>query len=787
MRLFAAAFLAGTAVLQQAAVLPEPRLAALAVALALASRLPRHALARALLVAAAAFAAGHALAAWRAQARLADELPAAWEGRDVALEGVVSGLPQEGGRGTRFLLEPRAVLTAGARVPARVSLTWYAGREARTGAAVPPPAIRAGERWRLSVRLKRPRGLANPHAFDFEPWALARGIRATGYVRAVPAPERLAAHEAGWPQSLHRLRGGIRDAMRGALGGARLAGVLVALAVGDQDAIAPADWETFWRTGVGHLVSISGLHVTMFAGLAFALVAFAWVRVPALALLLPARKAGAVAGVAAAAAYTLLAGFGVPAQRTLAMLAVAAASVVAERQACASRVLAAAVLAVLLVDPWAVLAPGFWLSFGAVGAILLALGARAGTPGAARGAAVAQAAVTVALWPLLAALFGEVSIVSPLANALAIPLVGLVVVPLTLAGALLPLPALLAAAHALLEAAMVPLEALAAWPPAVVEFASPPLPLAVAALAGAVLLLAPRGVPLRLAGLALLLPLAMHRAPGPSPGEAWLDVLDVGQGLAVVVRTASHALAYDAGPSWSAEAGSGSGSRIVVPYLRGEGVRRLDALVISHADDDHAGGAPAVAKSRSPRWLISPLPPGDARRLLAPLALDCVAGLRWAWDGVAFEVLHPAAALRDGGSENDRSCVIRIEAGGGSAILAADIERQAEAALVARSRERLRADALLVPHHGSRSSSTPAFVAAVSPAIALVSAGWRNRFNQPSPAVLARYRESGAAVLRTDLQGALRVRLPAGPGGTVAAHPLAGRGRYWSDRRPEPP
>jgi competence protein ComEC len=785
MRLFAVAFLAGTAALQQAAVLPEPRLALLAAALALASGLPRHALARALLLAAAAFAAGHGLAAWRAQARLADELPAAWEGRDIAIEGVVSGLPQDGGRGPRFLFDARAVFTAGARVPSRVSLTWYAGRDAQSGAQGLPPAVRAGELWRLTVRLKRPRGLSNPHAFDFEPWALARGIRATGYVRAATAPERLSAHDPGWPQSLHRLRGGIRDAMRESLGEARLAGVLVALAVGDQDAIAPADWETFWRTGVGHLMSISGLHVTMFAGLAFALVAFAWVRVPALALLVPARKAGAVAGVAAAAAYTLLAGFGVPAQRTLAMLAVAAASVVAERQASGSRVFAAALLAVLLVDPWAVLAPGFWLSFGAVGAIFLALGLRAGRPGAARAATATQAAVTVALWPLLAALFGEVSMVSPLANALAIPLVSLVVVPLTLAGALLPLPALLGVAHALLEAAMAPLEALAALPLAVAEFAAPPLASVVAALAGAVLLLAPRGVPLRLAGLALLLPLATYRAPGPSPGEAWIDVLDVGQGLAVVVRTAAHALAYDAGPTWNAEADSGS--RIVVPYLRGEGVRRLDALVVTHADDDHAGGAASVAKSRSPRWLLSSLPPDDWRRRLAPVSFDCLAGARWEWDGVSFEVLHPvAAALRDRRRENDRSCVLRVAAGGGSALLAADIERQAEAELLARSPERLRADALLVPHHGSRSSSTPAFVAAVSPAVALVSVGWRNRFNQPSPVVLARYRDSGAEILRTDLLGAIRVRLPAGAEGAVAAGRLSGRVRYWSDRRPEP-
>jgi competence protein ComEC len=210
-------------------------------------------------------------------------------------------------------------------------------------------------------------------------------------------------------------------------------------------------------------------------------------------------------------------------------------------------------------------------------------------------------------------------------------------------------------------------------------------------------------------------------------------------------------------------------------------------MVVTHADDDHAGGTASVAKWRSPRWLLSSLPPDDGRRLLAPVSFDCLAGARWEWDGVDFEVLHPdAAALRERRRQNDRSCVVRVAARGGSALLAADIERQAEAEILARSRERLRADALLVPHHGSRSSSTPAFVAAVSPAFALVSVGWRNRFGQPSPEVLARYRGSGAFVLRTDLDGALRVRLPAGTSEAVAAAPLARRRRYWSDRRPEP-
>ena len=781
MRLLAASFVAGTAVLPQAAALPDHRLAALAAAFALASRLSRHALVRALLVAMAGFVAGHDLAAWRAQVRLADELPPPWEGRDIEMEGVVSGLPQAGERGTRFLFDARRVVTAGAVVPARVSVTWYAAPGGEPGVLASPPGIRAGERWRFTVRLKRPRGLANPHAFDFEPWALARGIRATGYVRASPAPVRVAGHEPGWPQSLHRLRGDIRDSMRASLGNARFAGVLVALAIGDQDSIASADWEVFWRTGVGHLVSISGLHVTMLASLAFIAAAFLWKRVPALALALPARKAGAVAGVAVAVAYTLLAGFGVPAQRTLVMLATAAACLLADRHASPSRVLAAAALAVLLVDPWAVLAPGLWLSFGAVGAIFFVMSLRTGVPGALAGAARTQAAVTLALWPLLAAMFGEVSVVSPLANAFAIPLVSLVIVPLTLAGALLPLPALLVPAHALMEAAMGPLEWLSGLPGAVTENAAAPMTAVACAFAGALLLLAPRGVPLRAAGATLLLPLAFFRAPAPMPGAAWIDVLDVGQGLAVVVRTATHALAYDAGPSWNAQ--SDSGNRIVVPYLRGEGVRRLDGLVITHADDDHAGGAASLARAREPRWLLSTLPDDDERRRRAPVSQRCLAGTRWEWDGVAFEVLHPTpAAMRDRRRENDRSCVLRVDAGAGSALLAADIERQAEGEIVAGQRDRLRADVLLAPHHGSRSSSTPEFVGAVSPTVVLVSAGWRNRFGQPSPAVEARYRGRGAAILRTDFLGALRAELPAEAGLPVVVGSRAGPARYWSER-----
>ena len=782
MRVFALGFVLGTAWLQGEAALPLVRCWPLAVALVLAATLARATMARAVLVFSAGCIAGYDLAAWQAEARLGDSLPFAWEGRDVALTGVVCGLPQPGERGTRFLLCVEDVATVGAQVPATVSLSWYAERARGEEEGRAPPGIRAGERWQFTVRLKRPRGLANAHGFDFEPWALERGIRATGYVRVRAGAQRQAEHVFGWPQSLHRLRGNVRDAMNARLANAPLAGVLVALAIGDQDAIAQEHWQVFWRTGVGHLVSISGLHITMLAGLAFAAVVFAWVRVPRLALAVPARKAGAIAGVLAALAYSLVAGYSVPTQRTFIMLGVVAACVLADRHTSPSRVLALAALAVMLIDPWAVLAPGFWLSFGAVAAIFYAVSLRTGRPGTIAGAVTTQLAVTLGMLPMLVALFQEVSLVSPVANAFAIPVVSLVVVPLTLAGAFLPLPLALDLAHWVMEFTMVPLEWLAALPDAVLESHEPAAWALACAVAGSFWLLAPRGVPMCSCGAILFAPLFTVTPPAPPAGAAWIDVLDVGHGLAVVVRTAGHSLVYDAGPTWSADADSGS--RVVVPFLRGEGARRLDVLAISHADDDHAGGMASVARSRRPDALLTTLRPDDERHRLAGISRLCMRGVAWEWDGVRFEVLHPDPRALDEGrrKENDRGCVLRIATRAAVALLTADIEARSEAELLARDRARLRADVLLIPHHGSKTSSTPAFLDAVAPRIALLSAGHRNRFRHPNPAVMERYGARGIDVWRTDLDGALRVQLPEAGELTVRGQDAARR--YWTDRAP---
>jgi competence protein ComEC len=721
--------------------------------------------------------AGYGLAAWRAQLRLADELPPAWEGRDIEVTGIIASLPQPSARGTRFLLRVESVASEGAIVPRLVAITWFADRREEEGRG--PPPLAAGERWQLTARLKRPRGLANRHGFDFEPWALERGIRATGYVRSKLAAARLAERVDGWPATLHRWRGEIRDAMTDHLAGAPPAGVLVALVIGDQDAIAESEWRTFWRTGVGHLMSISGLHITMLAGLAYAVASFLWARVPALPLWWPARKAGVVAAVLAAGAYSLLAGYAVPAQRTFVMHAAIAACVLLDRHGSSSRVLAIAALAVLLVDPWAVLSPGFWLSFGAVAAIFYVAALRTGRAGRLAVAVREQLAVTVVMLPMLIALFQEVSIVSPLANAIAIPVVSLAVVPMAIAGALLGPGVLLDVAAVLLAGVMIPLEWLAALPAAVLETHAP-VPWTVgAALVGCALLLAPRGVPMRWAGAIWIAPLILVVPEGPGAGEAWVDVLDVGHGLAIVVRTSGHALVYDAGPTWSPEVDSGS--RIVVPHLRGEGIRRLDGLVISHADDDHAGGARSVARARAPEWLLSPLAASHRLHFEAGISRLCVAGQSWVWEGVRIEVLNPSPALHSDASrrENDRSCVLRVaSAAGVSALLTADIEARSEAEMVARAGKALASDVLLVPHHGSRTSSSPAFLDAVAPAHAFVSLGYRNRFRHPHPAVMQRYADRGIPVSRTDLEGALRIRLST----RAEILPLARPPRYWSDR-----
>ena len=795
-------FAAGVGVLQLQASLP-PRPAFLVAAGLLAAwvalrggRLapmstPAAGAARRLCAGIAACCLGFGYAAWRADLRLSDALPSAWEGEDVVVVGVVDDLPHTSDRGARFTLAVETVVTPGAVVPRRLSLAWYAQWQ-KGGAIDPVPVLVAGERWRLVLRLKRPHGTVNPDGFDVEAWLLENNLRATGYVRRDDANRRLDAFAGRPADVVQRARSAIRDRVLAALPESPTAGVLVALAIGDQRSISEAQWQVFNRTGVTHLVSISGLHVTVFAALAAA-GAFALARRSArLTSRVPARRLAALAGVGAAAAYVLLAGAQVPAQRTLLMLAVVAAGLWLARPGTASVVWLWALAAVLAWDPWATLSSGFWLSFGAVGVLLYGAGGRIAAGPATgtvarlgrefRAALQAQWLVTVGMVPLTLALFQQVSLISPLANAVAIPLVTFVVVPLALTGVFLPVDALWQVADALFALLMRLLEAMSAWPGAVWQQHAPPAWALPAALVGIAWLAAPRGIPARALGGLWLLPLFVVVPPRPGAGEFRMTVLDVGQGLAVVVETQHRTLLYDTGPRYTDVADAGG--RIVVPFLRAAGVARLDALVVSHQDSDHSGGLRSVRQSVPVAALLSSLPiDGPVAERLPPAGDDarrCLAGQRWTWDAVTFTLLHPLPAqYADPKTRtNDLSCVLRVDSAHGSVLLTGDIEAVSELQLLGRDAVALKADVLVVPHHGSRTSSTPAFVAAVAPAVAVFTSGYRNRFGHPRADIVARYR--AAQRYRTDRDGALTFSFAA-EGARLPRTERAWRRRYWHD------
>ena len=509
-------------------------------------------------------------------------------------------------------------------------------------------------------------------------------------------------------------------------------------------------------------MSISGLHVTMLSGLAFAVANLLWRRSPRLTLALPAVKAAAVIGFVAALAYALLAGFAVPAQRTVFMLAVVAAALWTGRIAAAGPVLALALFLVLVIDPWAVHAPGFWLSFGAVAVIMWVSVNRLRQPHWLVTWGRVQWAVTLALVPPLLALFQQVSLVSPLANALAIPLVSFVVVPPALAGMLLPVDLPLHFAQWVMAGCLRVLEWLSQWPEAAWQQHAPPVWTVIVALGGTVWLLLPRGFPARWIGALAFLPIFLIVPAPPQEGALRLTVLDVGQGLAVVAQTRNHALLFDTGPAFGP--GADSGSRVIVPFLRARGIRRLDTLVVSHDDADHTGGALSVLQALPVDTLLTSLPDLDPLLLLGPEERRCMAGQAWIWDGVVFEMLYPDAVTRDAEKlkDNERSCVLKITTAAGSVLIPADIERRGEEILLSTMAEKLRADVLVAPHQGSRTSSSQTFVEAVAPRLVIFPVGYRNPFRHPHPEVVARYSALGGVAVRTDEGGAISVELQAG-------------------------
>ena len=778
MILFTAFFTLGIWLLQQQADLPDFSRAWLLAAFPLLLLIPlRHIATRmvhALLLAAFACGLGFYHAAWQAEQRLAVNLPHEWQGRDIEVIGVIAELPRSNERGLRFAFDVEQTFTPHASVPAHIYLSTY--HDNKTG----PLALRAGERWRFTVRLKQPHGSSNPHGYDFEAWALERNLRAVGYVHNKGDNMRLDALAEGFGYRIQSWREAVRDKFSGTLGAAPYAGVLAALAIGDQSSIAPAQWQVFTRTGVNHLMSISGLHITMIASFAFAVCYGLWRRSARLTLWLPARKAAALAALFTAIGYALLSGFAVPAQRTVFMVCAAAVALWLNRNFSPGQILSIALLGVLVPDPWAVLSAGFWLSFCAVALILYVTVHRIGAAHWLAQYATVQWTMTIGLVPLLLALFQQVSLVSPVANAFAIPLVSLIVVPLSLLGAVLPLDVPLWLAHLAMDGTMALLEWLNALPQAVWIQHAPPAWSIAAAMLGVLWILLPRGFPARWLGLLLLLPMFFNAPVPPKDGSLRLLVFDAGQGLAVAAQTRNHALLYDTGPDFSGEADSGN--RILIPTLRALGIGKLDGLILSHDDLDHTGGASSVMQAMPVGWISSSLQTGHPLLRQTKNAQRCMDGQQWEWDGVNFEILHPGQAEYEQPKtrDNDLGCVLRISIGEQRILLVADIEKNTERRLIASHADKLFTTLLVVPHHGSKSSSSDEFVAATLPDYAVFTVGYRNRFGHPKPEIWQRYADSGAKLLRSDEDGAILVNMDA-RGIEVEPYRKSHR-RYWTHR-----
>lgn len=834
MRLAIIGFAAGAAFLQMQTVLPVVSAMSWAAGLSIVwlalrqtlvkRRLPVHGALRYRLVRGA-----HALlvgaivgfywAAWLAHLALSSQLASADEGRDFTVIGTIDNLPYRFAQGVRFNFAVERVLDGRGGVqttmpgpppvPPRIALSWYAGfRDQITQVG----NVQPGERWQLTVRLQRPHGNANEYGFDYEAWLLEQGVRATGYVRPNNANQRLDSFVFSVRNVIEHCRAALRARILAALPAKPYAGVIVALVVGDQRGIDQSDWKIFTNTGIGHLVSISGLHITMVAGL-FALIAFTLWRHSfftraQLPLVLPAQKVAALVGATVALFYVLLAGFGVPAQRTLYMLIVVAVALWLNRIASVSHVLCTALGVVVLMDPWAVLWPGFWLSFGAVAVILYSTVGRttlrparlaagvddppqnaqpARTIGdrcwqALRVGAHTQYAVTLGLVPLTMLLFAQVSVISPLANAVAIPLISLVVTPLALVGSMLPMSLaawVLGLAHLLVEWLTICLQWFSGLRYAVWRAPTPPLWLFCWAMFGTLWLLAPRGWPARWLGLATWIPLLAAEPSHPEPGRMTVTAFDVGQGMALLIETSRHRLLYDTGPSYGPEINAGI--RVILPYLRARGIGSLDGMIVSHSDVDHAGGALSVLDGLPVGWVLGSLLPNHPIAAAARRHVRCAAGQTWTWDGVRFEILHPLAASYADLTlkPNARGCTLKISAGGKSMLLAGDIEALQESQLVSRDRERLRADVLLVPHHGSGTSSTVDFLKAAAPQVAVFQVGYRNRYQHPKKEVYDRYGELGIRRLRTDVSGALTMDF----GETVRIREYReAHARYWYGR-----
>ncbi len=702
-----------------------------------------------------------------ANAKIVDRLDSALEGKDIQIEGVVISIPEPFQYGTRFLFRVNSINDEAIKseVPEKIKLSWYRGYS----------TIRAGQKWNLEVRLKKPNGMLNPGGFDYEGWLFRKGIGAVGYVRKSEY-NRMLGDEPGLFAALSRFRQGLAEQIETALAEQDSMGIVQALAIGARKNITVEQWEMLRKTGTAHLVAISGLHIGLVAGLLFFTVR--WLLSVVGVVRVAPFQVAALVSICGAAIYAALAGFSLPTQRALVMVIVIMLALMLKRASSPSRVLSTALLVVTFLDPLAVNSASFWLSFCAVALIVyLSAGRIRKADGLLKKQRI-HFVLALGLAPLLLFFFQQVSIVAPIANVIAVPVVGLIVVPIILL-ALLFSPFmtgvsafLLKIAGQCLDGLTVFLQGLSQFPLADWSLANPSLLATVLAMFGTVVLFSPRGFPARGLGVMMLLPLLFVRQPTIARGDFTMTLLDVGQGLSVVVQTAEHLLVFDTGARYGDR--FNMGEMVVAPFIKSAGYSKIDKLLISHGDIDHRGGAKAVASHFSVGELIS----GEPELFDWIESSKCIEGQSWRWDDVTFRMLNPVPDSSLSG--NNRSCVLQISSLTGSVLLTGDIEKQTEKRLVRIYGDSLQSDVVIVPHHGSKTSSSLNFIDAVKPDYALFPVGYRNRFDFPAKLIVSRYQERGVIMMDTANHGAITLRFKRSDGVMRPESFRLQAGHYWN-------
>ena len=705
------------------------------------------------------FFMGFTIAIFAAQKQINNRLSAQYEGEELLLQGKIQDIPNPTEEGVRFVLkvdkaelvnESEAtklskVQNAQIDFKGNVRLGWFRHHQ----------ALNAGETWQFKVRLKRPSGFFNPGGFDYEKWLFTERINATGYVRKSQALNKRLA-ESDW-YSVNRLRQTIHETIQQNVENKSSAAVLSALTVAVRSRLDDRQWELLQHSGTSHLIAISGLHIALLASFAFLPIMLLWRLFPGLNEIVPVRIAGSVVGVVFALAYAMLAGFTLPTQRALLMVVIGVWGLNSRKNYDSTTVLAVALILVLLLDPLAAMTISFWLSFLAVAIILFFIKRQHRKP---RWMMIKlQLLISLAMLPLTILFFGTASLTSPVANLFAIPWVTLVVVPLSLM-ALILMPLTTSISDILLNLAALAIDYLFKGLELIdgtrlSEFYPAEIPtcLLILSFIGLLYLFLPKGFPARWLGAVLIIPAVLFSPDKINHGGFIYTLLDVGQGMASVVQTSSHTLVYDTGTR--ASENFDIGKLVVIPYLRSKGIAKVDTLLVSHEDIDHRGGAKYIHDNIPVTQVMSSDP--DVLEMIK--VESCDAGKKWQWDNVDFEILSPLHNYPK--NDNNSSCVLKVSNGQHSLLLTGDIQKVAENDLLENlfesMPEKLKAEVITVPHHGSKTSSSTAFIDAVSPQIGLITAGYRSRFGHPKPEVKKRYESRGVTLMNTVDHGAIQL------------------------------